>query len=313
MAVAIGQTLALAVAAVVTASAALMTQTITNVADVAVGAFLLIGVVSGDRPADSRHPLGYGRERFFWSFVAAVGIFVGGFGAAVVETIHTIVDPRATGSYAVGFAVLATVICLDAVALAVALRPLVRQSRALHVAPGTLMWRGSDPAVTTVVLSSAAGLLGGLVAALGLAGTAWTGSAWPDIVASAIIAVLLLATSAVLLRTNRELLTGRGLPPGQTELMRSLIARRPGVVAVPDVFAVVVGPSSVIVDGDVVFDDDLDVPEVEAVIVAAASELRRQWPSVAFVYLNPVAAARPRRYASHLVRRGGQPSTSPAR
>jgi cation diffusion facilitator family transporter len=310
MAVAIGQTAALAAAAVLTASAALMTQTITNLADVAVGGFLLIGVVSGERPADARHPLGYGRERFFWSFVAAVGIFVGGFGAAVVETIHTIADPRPTGSYGVGFVVLAVVISLDAVALTIALRPLMRQSRTDRTRPATRLWRGSDPAVTTVILSSSAGLLGGVVAAFGLACAVWTGDTWPDIVASGIIATLLLATSAVLLRANRELLTGRGLPPAQTERMRALIGEQAGVVGVPDVFAVVVGPSSVIVDGDVVFDDHLDVPQVEAVIVAAAAGLRRQWPSVAFVYLNPVAAARPRSNRIHLPLSPREPPTT---
>ena len=46
----------------------------TNLADVAVEGLLLIAVVSGDWPADDMHPLGYGRERFFWSLVAAVGI-----------------------------------------------------------------------------------------------------------------------------------------------------------------------------------------------------------------------------------------------
>jgi divalent metal cation (Fe/Co/Zn/Cd) transporter len=196
--------------------------------------------------------------------------------------------------------VLAIVIGLDAVALAVALRPLVEQARSARIASVAFVRRGSDPAVTTVVLSSAAGLLGGPVAAAGLGATALTGSSWPDIAASAVIATLLLVTSAVLLRTNRELLTGRGLPPAQTELIRSNIGQCAGVVAVPDVFAVVVGPSSVIVDGDVVFEDDLDLPQVEAVIVAAAAQLRRRWPSVAFVYLNPVAAARPR---SNRVRR----------
>ncbi|HEY5136536.1 MAG TPA: hypothetical protein VIJ41_12140 [Candidatus Nanopelagicales bacterium] len=180
---------------------------------------------------------------------------------------------------------------LDTVALAVALRPLVRQARRVGVGALTLLWRGSDPAVTTVVLSSAAGLLGGVLAAIGLAWTAWSGSRWPDVVASALIAVLLLLTSAVLLRTNRELLTGRGLPPSEMELMRALIADCAGVVSVPDVFAVVVGPSLLIVDGDVVFDDDLDVPAVESVIVDAAAGLRRRWPAIAYVYLNPVAAA----------------------
>ena len=292
--VAVGQTAALALAAYTTSSAALLTQTVTNLADVAVGAFLLVAVVSSDRPADDLHPLGYGRERFFWSFVAAVGIFVGGFGAAAVETVRTALDPTPTGSYAVGFVVLAVVVTLDAVALAVALRPLARQARRSGVSARTLLWRGSDPAVTTVVLSSATGLLGGVVAAVGLGGTAASGSPWPDVVASALIAGLLLVTSAVLLRTNRELLTGRGLPPSELELMRALVAACPGVVSVPDVFAVVVGPAMLIVDGDVVFDDDLDVPDVEEVIVGAADGLRQRWPAIAYVYLNPVAAARSR-------------------
>jgi cation diffusion facilitator family transporter len=294
MVVAVGQTVALGVAAYLTSSAALMTQTVTNLADVAVGGFLLIAVVSSDRPADDLHPLGYGRERFFWSFVAAVGIFVGGFGAAAVETVHTALDPTPTGSYGVGFAVLATVVALDVVALVVALRPLARRARHVGVPATTLLWRGSDPAVTTVVLSSATGLLGGVLAAIGLAGTAWSGSPWPDVVASALIAALLLLTSAVLLRTNRELLTGRGLPPAEMELMRAIIADCTGVVSVPDVFAVVVGPSILIVDGDVVFDDGLDVPAVESVIVGAAERLRHRWPAIAYVYLNPVAAARSR-------------------
>jgi len=115
-------------------------------------------------------------------------------------------------------------------------------------------------------------------------------------VASALIGLVLLATSVVLLHTNRELLTGRGLPAHEIERMRSAIIRQAGVLAVPDIFAIVVGPATLIVNGDVVFEDSLDVPAVEAAIVGAADELRRSWPAVAYVYLNPVAALRPRRH-----------------
>jgi hypothetical protein len=95
--------------------------------------------------------------------------------------------------------------------------------------------------------------------------------------------------------------------------MRGVIADFAAVVVVPDVVAVVVGPSSVIVDGDVVFDDGLDVPDVEAVIVAAATELRRRWPSVSFVYLNPVAEARLRGYLARPVRTDrARPSRPPS-
>lgn len=75
-----------------------------------------------------------------------------------------------------------------------------------------------------------------------------------------------------------------------------LVGEQPGVVGVPDLFAIVVGPSSLIVDADVVFDDGLDVPRVEAIIVGAAAALRSRWPTIAYVYLNPVAEHRRRRY-----------------
>jgi divalent metal cation (Fe/Co/Zn/Cd) transporter len=116
-----------------------------------------------------------------------------------------------------------------------------------------------------------------------------------DTVASALIGLLLLAASGILLHTNRELLTGRGLPAVEIARMRSVVGAQQGVLAVPDLFAVVVGPGALIVNGDVVFDDDLDVPAVEAAIVTAAAALRVQWPFVAYVYLNPVAASRTRR------------------
>lgn len=296
--VAVAQTLALAAAAVMTRSAGLKTQTVTNLADVAVGVFLLVGVISGDRPPDENHPLGYGRERFFWSFIAAAGIFVGGFGAAVAETLQTAFHPQPTGSYLVGYCVLAVVIALDAVALVAGLLPLRQRATDRHLPLGTFLWRGTDPAVTTLVLSSAAGLTGGIIAAAGLALLELTGRPVTDVISSALIGLILLGTSLVLLHTNRELLTGRGLPPAQISHMRGLVNDLPGVIAVPDLFAVVVGPSSLIVDADVVFDDSLDVPQVEAIIVDAATAMRARWPTITFVYLNPVAQHRPRRGAA---------------
>ncbi len=292
--VSVAQTVALAVAAVVAGSAALRTQTVTSPADIAGSVFVLIGVLSSTRPPDDRHPLGYGRERFFWSFVAAIGIFLGGFGVAAAETAEAYLHPLPGGGYLLGYTVLAVVLVLDAVALVVALRPLRARSIERHITVARLLWRGTDPAVTTVVLSSAAGVAGGALAAVGLAGRQVSGQAVWDTAASALIALVLLATSAVLLHTNRDLLTGRGLSPSQVDRLRAVVGSQPGVVAVPDIFGVVVGPASMIVDGDVVFDDDLDVPTVEAVIVAAAAALRAELPAITFVYLNPVAARRPR-------------------
>jgi cation diffusion facilitator family transporter len=305
--VAVAQTAALVVAAGLTGSSAIKTQTATSLADVAGSVFLLIGVITSRREADERHPLGYGRERFFWSFLAAVGVLLGGFGAAAVETVQAALHPEPAGHYLVGYVTLAVIVGLDTVALAAGLRPLRGLAAERGMSSGALLWRGTDPAATTVVLTSAAGVVGGLLALAGLAVTEITGRAAPDTVASALIGVVLLAASIALLHTNRELLTGRGLPADVVAGMRTLVARQTGVVAVADIFAVVVGPGTVIVDGDVVFEDALDVPAVERVIVEAAAALRRNWPAIAYVYLNPVAQARTRKHISG----GAPPSPRP--
>ena len=122
-----------------------------------------------------------------------------------------------------------------------------------------------------------------------------TGSSTPDTVASATSGLLLLVTSAFLLRTNRELLTGRGIAPTTLTEMRMVVLAQAGVISVPDLFAVYVGPSSVIVNGDIIFADELAVPAVEGAIIEAAADLRARWPSIEFVYLTPVPLTRPRR------------------
>ena len=76
------------VAAVLTGSAAMLAETTHSIADTANEVLLYVGVRHGARPADDRHPLGYGQARYFWSLLAAVGIFVIG-GLLAILARHT--------------------------------------------------------------------------------------------------------------------------------------------------------------------------------------------------------------------------------
>ena len=277
-----------------TGSAAIYSQTAAGLADVAVEIFLLIGVSRSARPADPRHPLGYGRERFFWSLFAAIGIFVGGGGVAIDQAIRMAQHPTRVTSYTLGYAVLAITVILDSVALAVILRPVRVLAAERGQSLRQLLVRSTDPATTTVVVGTLAGVVGGLAAIGGLTARQLTGSATPDALASALIGVVLMAGSVQLVRTNRDLLTGRGVAPALVDAMRVVIEAQAGVLAVPDLFAVVVGPSTLVVNGDVTIADDRGVPEVEAALASAAEALRRRWPFVVYVYLTPVAQHRPR-------------------
>ncbi|HYB15373.1 MAG TPA: cation diffusion facilitator family transporter [Streptosporangiaceae bacterium] len=289
------ETLGLGVAAWVTGSVAVRAQTAASAADLAVQVFLLIGVYRSVRPPDDTHPLGYGREGFFWSLFAALGIFVGGGVLGIDQAVRSALHPTAVQSYPIAYLMLVTTVTLDAFALEVALRPVRKQAAGRGVALRYYLLRNTDPASTTNVVGGGCAVIGGVAAVGGLGLTQATGSAVPDIVAGALIGLLLLFGSVLLLRTNQELISGRGVPPAMTSEMSGVITAQPGVVDVPDLFAVVIGPSSLIVDGDVTFADDLDLQAVEKTITRCTAALTQRWPAIEYVYLTPVSKPRPRR------------------
>jgi hypothetical protein len=163
--------------------------------------------------------------------------------------------------------VLVTTVVLDAFALQVGLRPVRVQAAGRGISLRDYLARSTDPASTTVVVAGGCSVIGGVTATAGLVLSEVTRSPAPDTAASALIGLLLLLASVLLLRTNQDLLSGRGVAPPMLREMSQVIAEQPGVVAVPDLFAIVVGPSSLVVDGDVTFADDLDLPAVEHIIL----------------------------------------------
>jgi divalent metal cation (Fe/Co/Zn/Cd) transporter len=268
--------------------------------------FLLIGVLSSVRPPDQTHPLGYGRERFFWSLLAALGILLGGGVLGLDEALHAALHPSAIHSYPVAYLVLVTTVALDAFALQIGLRPVREQAAGRGASLRDYLGASTDPAATTVVVSGGCSVIGGIMATAGLVLSEVTGNPAPDTVASALIGLVLL------LRTNRDLLSGRGVSPPMLREMSQVIAEQPGVVAVPDLFAIVVGPSSLVVDGDVTFADDLNVPAVEQTILRCIHVLRARWPKIKYVYLTPVGQPRPTRAArSGAVAVGGKQPRPP--
>lgn len=222
LAVNCAEMLALGMAAWATGSVALRAQTAANAAEVAVEVFLLIGVLSSVRPPDDSHPLGYGRERFFWSLFAALGTFVGGAGLAIEEAVRAALHPSLDHSYMVAYLVLAATIALDGFALEVALGPVRKDAASRGRTVITHLQTSTDPAGVTVVVGGGCAVAGGAVAVLGLALSQLAGTPTPDTVASALIGLLLLGSSVLLLRTNRDLLSGRGVPlPMLREMSRA--------------------------------------------------------------------------------------------
>src|SRR6201995_6138935 len=73
------------VAGILSGSSAMLAETAHSAADTLDQLFLLTSLPQADRPADRNHPFGHGQERYFWSLLAAFGIFIAGAGFSVFE------------------------------------------------------------------------------------------------------------------------------------------------------------------------------------------------------------------------------------
>src|SRR3954449_7815979 len=189
-----GIAVAKGIAGALSGSAAMLSEAAHSVADTANQGLLLIAVHRSNKPADTRHPFGYGRERYFWTLLAAVGIFVGGGVFAVLQGVHELIDPGGEhGHYALIYAILGVAFVLEGTSWFQAVRQLRQDARRTDRPFRDQLWHTSDPAATTVFFEDSAALIGIVLAATGVALHQITGDRVWDALASICIGLLLTA------------------------------------------------------------------------------------------------------------------------
>jgi len=281
--------LAKGVATLITGSAAMAAETAHSVADTANQIFLLTALRHSRKPADAEHPLGYGRTRYFWSLLAAGSIFVTGSLYSAYEGIESL---RSGGheltSPLVSYVVLGVAMVLESVSLTKAVRQTRREAREHDQRFRTFLRYSDDPTATTVVFEDSAAVIGLVLAAGGIALHQVTGSSVPDAVASLLIALLLAVVAVRLGRTNMRLLTGVQADPRLVRAIFEWLGEQPEVEAVVDLLTVLVGTDQVVVGARLDVRDELSAAEVERATVRMGVGLRRRFPDVAEVFLEPV-------------------------
>jgi cation diffusion facilitator family transporter len=273
-----------AVAAVLTGSAAMLAETTHSIADTCNELLLYVGVRHGMRPADDHHPFGYGQARYYWSLLAAVGIFVIGGLFAVADGVLTLRNPEPVTNVPVGIAVLLVSAALEGMSWRTARRQLRAEAAAQHVDLGEYVATSSDPTPTTVFLEDSAALVGLGLALAALVLHITTGSAVWDGAASLLIGLLLIGVAFVLMRRNGALLIDEAAPADVRERLRQAVAREPWVAEVAELTAVYIGPKQLLVLAHVVPVDGAD-------LTAGVGRLRRRLlsvPAVAAVEITPV-------------------------
>ncbi|GLZ33194.1 cation diffusion facilitator transporter [Lentzea sp. NBRC 105346] len=282
------------VAGVITGSAAVLSEAAHSVADTFTEALLLTALRRSDRPADRRHPFGYGKERYFWSLLAAVSIFASGAMFAFYEGFSTLFGhPTEQVKPLVGYIVLGLAFAMESVSWTQAFR----QVRAEAAAEGRSLMRflqmSDDPTVKTVFLEDSAALIGLVLAFGGLGLHQLTGSHIWDGIASVLIGLLLALVAYVLARTNRGLLIGRQADPVMVKAIWRRLAGVPEVDAVVDVLTMLIGTDRVLLCARLDFDDSLTAAQLEEVCVRLDGELRAEFGDLDEIFLEPVPRNNP--------------------
>lgn len=277
------------VAAAFTGSSAMLTEGIHSVVDSTNQLLLLWGRHASRRPPDRMHPLGYGRELYFWSFVVAVMVFALGAGVSIYEGILHIQHPEPAVAPLIAYIVLFIAFVLEGGSTLEAFKD-------FKAAKGDLGWiqsvkRSKDPPGFIVLLENGAAMIGILVAALGLALSQLTGNPFFDGAASVVIGVVLGVTAWILAVESKQLLIGESADPEMVDGIKEMVERRGGVVGVGDVLTMHSSPDQITVLLSVDFQDDLTAAEVERIVEGIEQEAEKRWPAVEQMYVRPMSGA----------------------
>ncbi|UUU26672.1 cation diffusion facilitator family transporter [Streptomyces sp. DSM 40750] len=282
--VALGANLLIAVAKTIggllAGSPALLSEAAHSVADSMNEVFLLAALRRSRRPADRRHPFGYGKERFFWSLLAAVGIFVMGGCFSFYQAIHALTTggEESYDGYVAGIAVLGVALLSEGASLLRALHQVRRQGGGVDGL--------RDPALRTVVAEDGTAVLGVTLAIAGMALHLVTGQVVWEASASFAIGALLVYVAYWLGRDAREQLIGVAADPEPSRKIRALLAAQPEIDTVEALLTMQLGLDSTLVAARVDLVPGLDSEQVEEVAVRIKRSIAHVVPEADQIFLD---------------------------
>jgi cation diffusion facilitator family transporter len=272
-------------AALFTGSSAMLSEGVHSLVDTGNGGLLLYGMHRAARPPDSTHPLGHGRELYFWSFIVALLVFALGAGVSFYEGVIHILSPEPVENPYVNYIVLGLSFLFEGASWLVALREF-RQNK------GRLGWfeavrASKDPSVFTVLFEDSAALLGLIVAFAGILAAQLLDMPELDGVASLGIAAILGATAIFLARESKGLLLGEPAAPDIQRKVLSIAQQDPAVQRANGITSVHIGPEEIVAGLSIEFEDHMTAPEIEACVERIEKRLKAEVPTVSNLFVKP--------------------------
>jgi len=271
------------VATFFTGSSTMLSEGIHSLVDTGNGILLLFGIKKSKKPADDKHPFGYGNEVFFWSFIVAVLIFALGGGIALYEGIIHIIHPKPVSNPIWNYTVLVLAIIFEGSALFVGLKQFNKTKG--NVSFYRALIDTKDTSTAAIVIEDSAAVAGLTIALITLLLGQITGIVYFDGIGSVLIGILLLSVSTFFALECKSLLIGEGLPEKDVEKINKILFDDDNVTSYKRPLTLFFGPEEVLVNLNVDFKDDLISDEIEQTVDRLESEIKDVIPAVNRIFI----------------------------
>lgn len=276
-------------AAAYTGSSAMLSEAVHSVVDTGNQGLLLFGIKKSQRPADDKHPFGYGMELYFWAFVVAILIFAVGAGISFYEGLHKFLHPEPIKSAFINYIVLSAAIVFEGFAWWMAFKEF--QKRRGNRTIMQAVRQSKDPSVFTVLFEDTAAMLGLIVALVGIYLSQALNMPEIDGIVSMLIGVILAATAVFLAVETKALLIGEGASPEVTDGVRNLLNARDDILHVNELLTMHMGPADILLTISVDFKDGITAEEIEASVSAMERAIKAAHPEIKRVFIEAQSIA----------------------
>ena len=271
----------------VSGSSAMLTEAIHSLVDMVDQLLLLIGDRRSRRAPDAKHPLGYGMEVYFWSFVVAMMVLLLGGLAALYQGVRHVLAPHPIAAPMISLVVLAVSAVFEASTFAVGFREYKRMVRGRAVPLWAFIRASKDPSLYASLLEDSAALVGIALAGLGIVGSSVFHIHWADGAASLAIGLLLTGVAAVLANETRSLIAGEAVAPPVMERLQTVLRADPRIIEIVEIATLHLGPRAILVALTLSFQPDMSVAGLGEAIGELTVAMQEADGRVAYVYVRP--------------------------
>lgn len=266
-------------------SASMFAEGIHSLVDTVNQLLLLYGIKRSRKAPDARHPFGYGKELYFWSFIVSIMIFGLGGGISIYQGVIHMLHPEPLGNPTISYIVLLLSIIFEGTSMVIAIK-------AFNRTRGELSWwtaiiKSKDPSSFLVLFEDIAAVAGLIIVLICIFIGHHYNIPQLDGFASLLVGLLLVGVSAILARESRSLLMGESIAPETQSKITDLVQKHPAVTKVLRLLSTYQSPEEVVLVLIIAFKDNTTIVEINDIIDVIKTNIKQEFPLIRFVIIQP--------------------------